>query len=174
MGIHEDDIDKIREGADLVGIISQYVALKKTGGQNWTGLCPFHNEKTPSFSVSADKGFYYCFGCQVSGDVISFVQELEGLDFPGAMEWLAPKVGIALRYTDGAADGQRRAYRKKLHDHIERAVDFYHQRLLRAPDAGHARGYLRTRGYDRDVVEQFRLGWAPDDWDQLEIGRAHV
>jgi len=167
MGIHEDDIDKIREGADLVGIISQYLALKKTGGQNWTGLCPFHNEKTPSFSVSADKGFYYCFGCQASGDVISFVQELEGLDFPGAMEWLAPKVGIALRYTEGSGDGQRRVYRRKLHDHIELAVDFYHKRLLGAPDAGHARGYLRTRGYDRDIVEQFRLGWAPDDWDQL-------
>jgi len=167
MGIHEDDIDKIREGADLVGIISQYLALKKTGGQNWTGLCPFHNEKTPSFSVSADKGFYYCFGCQASGDVISFVQELEGLDFPGAMEWLAPKVGISLRYTEGDGDGRRRAYRKTLHDQIDRAVDFYHQRLLGAPDAGHARGYLRTRGYDRSVVEQFRIGWAPDDWDQL-------
>jgi len=167
MGIHEDDIEKVRNDADIVAIVSQYVALKKTGGQNWSGLCPFHNEKTPSFSLSADKGFYYCFGCQQSGDVIRFVQELEGLDFPGAMEWLAAKVGIALRYTGGEAGGQKRAYRKKLTDVIDNAVDFYNDRLLTAPDAGQARGYLRSRGYDKEIVQQFRLGYSPDDWDQL-------
>jgi len=167
MGIHDDDIERVRNEADIVAIISQYVALKKTGGQNWSGLCPFHNEKTPSFSVSADKGFYYCFGCQQSGDVIKFVEELEGLDFPGAMEWLAPKVGITLRYTEGGADGRKRAHRKKLTDVIDKAVDFYNDRLLTAPDAGQARGYLRSRGYDKEIVQQFRLGYSPDDWDQL-------
>ena len=166
MGIHAEDIEKVREGADIVGVVSQFVALRKTGN-NWMGLCPFHGEKSPSFSVSAEKGFYYCFGCQRSGDVISFVEEMEGLDFPGAMEWLAAKQGVVLRYEESGADSARRSRRKRQHELLGKAGEFYHQRLLSGPDAGRARGYLRSRGYDRDTVEQFQLGYAPDGWDVL-------
>ncbi|MCB0991126.1 MAG: DNA primase [Acidimicrobiales bacterium] len=166
MAINPDDIEKVREGADIVGVISQFVALKKAG-HTWKGLCPFHNEKTPSFSVNPDRGFYYCFGCQASGDVITFVREMEGLDFPGAMEWLAAKQNISLRYEETSADSARRSRRKHLTDIVDRAVEFYHQRLLASPDAGRARAYLRSRGYDKDVVERFQLGYSPDDWDAL-------
>lgn len=166
MAINSEDIEKVREGADLVGVISQFVALKKAGA-TWKGLCPFHNEKSPSFSVNPDRGFYYCFGCQASGDVITFVREMEGLDFPEAMEWLAAKQNISLRYEESSADTAKRGRRKHLTGIVEQAVDYYHQRLLASPDAGRARAYLRSRGYDKDVVERFRLGYAPDDWDAL-------
>ncbi len=164
MGINSDDIEKVRDGADIVGVISQFVALRKTGN-NWMGLCPFHNEKSPSFSVSAEKGFYYCFGCQKSGDVISFVEEQEGLDFPAAMEWLAAKQGVQLRYEESGVDSARRSRKKRLHELVENTIDIYHERLLGGHDAGKARSYLRSRGYDRDTVEQFKLGYSPDDWD---------
>ncbi len=166
MGIHAEDIEKVRDGADIVGVVSQFVALRKTGN-NWMGLCPFHGEKSPSFSVSAEKGFYYCFGCQRSGDVISFVEEMEGLDFPGAMEWLAAKQGLVLRYEESGADSARRSRRKRQHELLGAAGEFYHQRLLAGADAGRARGYLRSRGYDKETVEQFQLGYAPGGWDEL-------
>ncbi|MCP4958717.1 MAG: DNA primase [Actinomycetia bacterium] len=166
MAINSEDIEKVREAADIVGVVSQFVALKKAG-HTWKGLCPFHNEKTPSFSVNPTRGFYYCFGCQQSGDVITFVREMEGLDFPEAMEWLATKQGVQLRYEESSVDSAKRGRRKHLTGIVELAVDFYHDRLLVAPDAGRARAYLRSRGYDRDVVERFRLGYAPDDWDVL-------
>lgn len=166
MGINTEDIEKVRDGADIVGIVSQFVALRKTGN-NWMGLCPFHGEKSPSFSVSAEKGFYYCFGCQRSGDVIAFVEEMEGLDFPGAMEWLAAKTGIVLRYEESGADSARRSRRKRQHELLEKAGDFYHHRLLAGADGGRARAYLRGRGYDRSTVEQFKLGYSPNAWDDL-------
>ena len=88
MGIHDDDLQRVKIETDLSGVVSQYVALRKVG-QRWSGLCPFHNEKTPSFSVNAEEGFFYCFGCQKSGDAITFVREIEHLDFVGAVEWLS-------------------------------------------------------------------------------------
>ena len=165
MGIVDDDVRRVREESDIVGVVSAHTALKRSGRQ-WMGLCPFHGEKSPSFSVNAEKNVYYCFGCQRSGDVIGFVEEMEGLDFVGAVEWLAAKANVQLRYTD-AADGKRRQWRSTLLDAVEGAAAFYHHRLMEAPDAGPARGYLRDRGYDRAVVERFRLGWAPDGWDDL-------
>jgi DNA primase len=161
-------VRRVREESDIVGIISQHTALKRSGRQ-WTGLCPFHGEKTPSFSVSSDKNVFYCFGCQRSGDVIGFVQEMEGLDFVASVEWLAAKAGITLRYTD-AGGGRQRRRRDQLVETVEAAVAFYHRRLMEAPDGGPARAYLRQRGYDREVVERFRLGWAPDAWDELLRG----
>jgi len=130
------------------------------------GLCPFHGEKSPSFSVNAEKGVYYCFGCQVSGDVIDFVREIEGLDFAGSVEFLAAKTGIPLRYTDHN-EGRRRNRRKEHAEIVQKAVDFYHRRLLEDPAARPARDYLRSRGYDGDVARQFQIGWAPDDWSLL-------
>ncbi|MDQ6838205.1 MAG: DNA primase, partial [Actinomycetota bacterium] len=142
------------------------VALRRVG-RRWVGLCPFHAERSPSFGLNAEEGLYYCFGCRASGDVITFVRELDHLDFAEAVEYLASRAGVTLRYDDGAGgrDQQRRA---KVHDTLAKAVAWYHERLLSAPDAAAARAYLRgERGYDGDVVRRYQLGWAPDGWDQL-------
>ena len=165
MGIHDEDLQRVKVESDLAGIVSQYVALKKVG-QRFSGLCPFHNEKTPSFSVNADEGFFYCFGCQKSGDAITFVREMEHLDFVGAVEWLANRLGIALRYTD-SSDGTNRKERQELSDLLEKTAEFYHQTLRSGKQAGKVRAYLRSRGFDSETVEQFRIGYAPDEWDAL-------
>ncbi len=155
----------MRAASDIVNIVSQYTPLRKVG-QRWQGLCPFHGEKTASFSVNAAENLYYCFGCQAKGDVITFVQEKEQLDFVGAVEWLAGKANMTLRYTE-RNEGEGRKRRTKLIEVMGRAVEWYHQRLLSGPDAGAARSYLRARGLDGDVVRDFRIGWAPDSWDEL-------
>ena len=163
MALPQEEIAQVRAATDLVGLISEEVALKKSGNR-WTGLCPFHGEKTPSFSVNAEEGLFYCFGCQKSGDAISWVRERQGLEFIDAVRLLADRAGITLHEDAGGSDRKERA---QLLDAMERAVEFYHQRLLTSPDASAARSYLRSRGYDGEVVRSFRLGWAPDDWDQL-------
>ncbi|MDW3218665.1 MAG: DNA primase [Acidimicrobiales bacterium] len=165
MGIHDDDIAKVRSSADLVALIGEHTEIKRSGRQ-WMARCPMHGERTPSLSVSPEKGVYYCFGCQRSGDAITFVQEMDNLDFAGAVESLAGRYGIQLRYTS-KDEGSRRARKRTLLDAVEKAVEFYHQRLLTGADAGEARSYLRSRGYDGEVVRTYRIGWAPDDWDQL-------
>jgi DNA primase len=165
MGILDEDVAAVRAASDIVGVISQYVQLRREG-QRWKGLCPFHGEKTPSFSVNANEGVWYCFGCRASGDVITFVRAVEHLGFPEAVEWLAARAGITLRYSDrNEAEGRKR--RARLIEIMGRAVAWYHERLLSAPDAGAARSYLRARGLDGDMVREYRLGWAPDGWDTL-------
>ncbi len=165
MGILDEDIEQVRSAADFVQIVSEVSQLRKVG-RRWQGLCPFHAEKSPSFSVNAEEKLYYCFGCQASGNVFRFVQETQHLDFAGAVESLAAKYGITLHYDDERV-GRERARKQVLTEAMERAVSWYHERLLTAPDAGAARGYLRSRGYDRSVVERFRIGWAPEEWDAL-------
>ncbi len=165
MGILDDDIAKVRVAADLVALVGEHTDIKRSG-RNWMARCPLHGERTPSLSVNAEKGVYYCFGCQRSGDAITFVQEIEKLDFVGAVESLASRYGIGLRYTT-QTEGTTRARRRLLLDAVAKAAEFYHQRLLNGTDAGAARGYLRSRGYDRAVVSKYRLGWAPDSWDEL-------
>ncbi|MGH9301664.1 MAG: DNA primase, partial [Acidimicrobiales bacterium] len=147
-------------------LASEHIALKRQG-RRWVGLCPFHPEKTPSFSVNAEEGLYYCFGCQASGDAISFVRALDGLDFPEAVERLAGRAGIVLQIEQDQAGAQARSRRRELTETMEAVVEWYHQRLLVSPDAARARDYLRSRGYDGAVVRQFKLGWAPADWDGL-------
>ena len=165
MGIHDDDIARVRSAADLVEIIGEHTDIKRSG-RNWMARCPMHGERTPSLSVSPEKGVYYCFGCQRSGDAITFLQEMDNLDFVGAVESLAGRYGITLRYT-AANEGAGRARKRKLIEAVGKAADFYHERLLKSPDAGEARSYLRSRGYDGDIVRRYKIGWAPDDWDQL-------
>jgi DNA primase len=165
MGIADDDIVHVRQSADIVAVIGEHVALKRVG-RRWQGLCPFHAEKTPSFSVNQEDGLYYCFGCGAKGDVITFVREVEHLDFVGAVEKLAGRAGITLHYTDrGESEGRKR--RQRLIDAVERAVTWYHERLVSGDDAAKARGYLRSRGFDGDDVRRYRLGWAPEGWDEL-------
>jgi DNA primase len=164
VAIPDEDVVRVRSATDIVALISEHAALKKQGTR-WVGLCPFHQEKTPSFSVNAELGVFHCFGCQQSGDAITFVREIEHVDFVEAVRRLAERSGVTITEDPTAtADRQRRA---PLHEAMVRAVDFYHERLLSAPDAGPARDYLRSRGYDGEIVRSFRLGWAPDDWDVL-------
>lgn len=165
VGIVDEDIAKVREATDIVSLISQYAALRRVG-QRFTGLCPFHNEKTPSFSVDPASGLYHCFGCKASGDAITFVREKEQTDFVGAVEFLANRAGVTLHYTDHN-EGETRRRRAKLYDELERACDWYHERLRTAPDAASARSYLRSRGFTSEDVTNFRIGWAPDGWDEM-------
>lgn len=165
MAIADDDIERVRTAQPISAVVGNYVALKRAG-RNFLGLCPFHGEKTPSFNVRDETGRYKCFGCGASGDVFTFVQEVERLDFVGAVEHLAAKTGITLNYTTGGPSRDRQR-NKELLEVMERAVEWYHQRLLTSPDAKEARDYLRARGLAGDVARQFKLGWAPDDWDAL-------
>ena len=154
----------MRAATDIVALITEYVALKKAG-RRWQGLCPFHAEKSPSFSVNAEEGRYYCFGCRVSGDQITFVREMQHLDFVDAVRVLADRAGIELHEDD--ASGPARKERQEFLSAMDRAVQWYHERLLNGPDARPARDYLRSRGISGEVARQFQLGWAPDEWDAL-------
>ena len=165
MGIVEEDISRVRAATDLVEVASEHIQTRRVG-RRWVGLCPFHAEKTASFSINAEEGLYYCFGCQAKGDAITFVREVEHLDFAEAVERLAARAGIQVRYDD-VREGKDRKRRSRLIEAMEAAVEWYHQRLLTSADAAPARAYLRSRGYDGDVVRRFKLGWAPDDWDAL-------
>lgn len=165
MAIAADDIERVRAATSIVEVVQGYVALRKAG-RNWVGLCPFHAEKSGSFNVREETGRYKCFGCQVAGDVFTFVQEIENIDFVSAVEKLANRSNVTLTYTSGG-EGKDRLRRKQLIAATEAAVEWYHQRLLTSPDAREARDYLRRRGLAGDVARQFRLGYAPDSWDAL-------
>ena len=131
MGIPDEDVARVRVETDIVALIGEHAALKKVG-RRWQGLCPFHGEKTPSFSVNAEEGFYYCFGCLAKGDAISFVRAIEHLDFVDAVRRLADKAGITIREdANSGRDGQRR---KAFHDAMEQATEWYHHRLLADAD----------------------------------------
>ncbi len=165
MAIAEDDIERIRSTVSIVDIVGQHVQLKRTG-RNWVGLCPFHAERTPSFNVREETGRYRCFGCDKSGDVFTFVQETEHTDFVGSVEYLANRAGIQLTEASPGRSKER-ARRKALVEAMNTTVEWYHERLLTSPDARPARAYLRDRGLAGDIARQFKLGWAPDDWDVL-------
>jgi DNA primase len=165
MAIADDDIERIRSTVSIVDVVSARVQLKKTG-RNWVGLCPFHAERSPSFNVREETGRYKCFGCDASGDVFRFVQEVEHVDFVTAVEQLAASAGIQLNYTT-TGQSRERARRKQLIEAMGQAVDWYHQRLLTDPGARVARDYLRSRGLTGEIARTFRIGWAPDDWDLL-------
>ncbi len=155
--------ETVKQQADIVRIVGDYVKLKKAGAQNYSGLCPFHNEKTPSFSVHATRQFYHCFGCGVSGDVFSFVQKVENITFPEAVRTVAQKLGIALPKISysSPAEAKEARLRTVLLDVHERACAFF-QEYLRRPEGAHAREYLAGRGLNDDVIKTFRIGFAPD------------
>lgn len=165
MGILDEDVARVRDATDLVALAGEHLALKRVG-RRFVGLCPFHTEKSPSFTINPELGVYYCFGCQARGDAITFVREVEHLDFVDAVERLAARAGITLRYDD-AAFSKDRARKQRLHDAVRSAIAFYQQLLLEAPEAGVARRYLRSRGFDGDAARRFSLGYAPDSFDAL-------
>ena len=153
----------VKQQADIVRLVGEYVKLKKAGAQNYSGLCPFHNEKTPSFSVHATLQFFHCFGCGVSGDVFTFVQKIENVTFPEAVRAVAQKLGIALPKLSysSPAEAQDARLRTVLLEIHERAVAFF-QECLRRPEGARAREYLAGRGLSLEVIRAFRIGYAPD------------
>jgi DNA primase len=167
VGIVDEDIAKVRAATDFVGLAGEHLALRRVGSR-WVGLCPFHAENSPSFSVNSELGVYYCFGCGAKGDVITFVREVEHLDFVEAVEKLAGRAGITLRYDDQGGRSGDQQRRTRIYETLDRAIGWYHQRLLSGSDSAAARHYLRSeRGYDGDLVRRFKIGWAPDGWDTL-------
>ncbi len=158
------DIDRVREATDIVDLISEVTKVKKSG-RSYMAICPFHEEKTPSMSVDRGRGLYHCFGCGAGGDVFKFVEETGGVDFGEALDMLATKAGITL--VRDPTDARKRGRRVAAIASLRRAVDVYHQRLKKATDAGPARAYLRNRGYDVDLIDEWKLGFAGVDWDTL-------
>jgi DNA primase len=153
----------VKQQADIVRIIGDYVKLKKAGGPNFSGLCPFHKEKTPSFTVQATNQYYYCFGCHESGDVFKFIQKIENITFPESVRLVAQKLGIPLPKASYATEGEAKEARLRgqLLDVHERAVAFF-QDCLRRPEGARAREYLTGRGLDEAMIAKFRIGYAPD------------
>lgn len=155
--IKDTSVEAVKAAASIVDLVEARTRLRKVGGR-YTGLCPFHQEKTPSFSVSPDRGTYHCFGCGVGGDAISFVRESEGLDFVGAIEWLGERFRVPLEYEDSSpeADAKRRR-RERLYSLLEAAATFY-ERVLWAEAGAKTREYLVSRGLREEVCREFRLG----------------
>ncbi|HZC69929.1 MAG TPA: DNA primase [Jatrophihabitans sp.] len=166
--IRDEDIALVREKSPIADVIGDHVQLRNAGGGNLKGLCPFHDEKSPSFNVTPSRGMYYCFGCQAGGDVIKFVQDIEHLDFADAVERLASRAGIQLRYLEGGgpASQQSRGQRQRLLDAHREAATFYAQQLSGA-EAAPARDFLAQRGFDTTVAARYGCGYAPSVWDAL-------
>ncbi len=163
--IRDEDIALVRERVPLEQIVADHVALRSAGGGRLKGLCPFHDEKTPSFTVNTTLGFYKCFGCGASGDIITFTREIEHLDFTDAIEVLARRAGVELRREEGgAAPSKSGGQRQRLLDAHLAAHEFF-RRSLAAPDASIGRGFLTERGFDEAAWERFGVGYAPNGWD---------
>ena len=163
MAFASDFAQTLKQQADIVRIVGGYISLRKSGAQNYSGLCPFHKEKSPSFSVHAARQFYHCFGCGASGDVFSFVQKIENVTFPEAVRAVAQKLGVQMpkQAFSNEAEAKDAKLRTVLLDVHERACIFF-QECLRRPDGARAREYLAGRGLNEDTIRQFRIGFAPD------------
>ena len=165
--IRDEDIALVREKTPIADVVGEHVQLRNAGGGNLKGICPFHDEKSPSLSVSPARGLYHCFGCGAGGDVIRFVQNIEGLDFSDAVERLAGRVGVQLRYLEGAGVPRRTpGQRGRLVAAHAEAARFYAEQLG-TPEAQQAREFLTERGFDAAIAEQFGCGFAPAGWDAL-------
>lgn len=165
--IPEEVIRRIREQADIVEVVSQHLLLKKTG-QNYTGLCPFHHEKTPSFVVSPARQIFHCFGCGAGGNVYHFLTKTEGLTFPEAVRALGEKVGIKIPTVKRSPPNpEAEKEQARLYELNQAAVQWYHKNLLERPEARTARAYLAQRGIQTETIEAFCLGYALPSWDGL-------
>ncbi len=158
--------EDVRSNIDIVDVISEYVTLS-TSGQNLKGLCPFHNEKTPSFSVSQDKQLYYCFGCSTGGDVFDFLMRMENIEFPDALNVLAEKAGIEITSAGGEKGNSQFSEKKRLYRVCELAVEFFTKCLAHSRIGCSASEYLNKRGIDQSLINSFNLGYAPNMWDGI-------
>jgi DNA primase len=165
--INDDDIERVRKAASIVDVVGAVVQLRNGGGGNLKGLCPFHDEKSPSFQVSPSKNFYHCFGCGVGGDVIKFMMEYDHLSFAEAVERLAGQYNIELRYSEGGYTNQGvRSERTRLIEAHRVATEYFIDQLA-TPGAVKAREVLSARGFDESAIQQFRVGFAPESWESL-------
>ena len=165
--IRDEDIALIRERSAVEEVVGEYLQLRSAGGGSLKGLCPFHQEKTPSFNVTPARGLWYCFSCNEGGDVIKFVQRIDSLGFAEAVERLAARAGIELRYEQGGAvPGREHSLRRRLIEAHRAAADFYSERMA-AREAGAARAFLASRGFADADWPRFGLGYAPAEWDAL-------
>ena len=166
----KDSIERVRDAVDMVELVGAKTDLRRVGSR-LTGLCPFHDERTPSFSVDPERKLYHCFGCGVGGDAIRFVQETDALDFPEAVESLADRYGVRLdREQDDPAAERRRRRRERLHALLERAAGFYATYLWESNEAERARAYLAGRGLSEQIAREFRVGYGPSAWDRMVVG----
>ena len=161
--IPRENVEKVLEATDIVDLISTYLQLKRAGSQ-FRANCPFHSEKSPSFYVTPSLQRFHCFGCQKGGDAITFVMEYENLPFMDAVRKLASKAGIPIieDVSDPKAEQSRKSRGRLLDIHRE-ATAFFHDQLMKNPAAAHARDYLKSRGFGREMAESWSLGWMPDD-----------
>jgi DNA primase len=162
-----DSVERVRAAANIVDVVSAHTDLRRSGAR-YLGLCPFHEERTPSFSVDPSANLYYCFGCQAGGDVFGFLQEKEGLEFRQAVEQLAERYGVELAYegVDPKEDERRRS-RDRILELLAKTAAFYSRYLWESTEAAKARSYLEERGLEREVLEEFGVGYAPSAWDRV-------
>ena len=164
--IKAEDVTYVRDHSALDDVVSDYVQLKNAGGGQKKGLCPFHDEKSPSFHVTPSKGFFHCFGCQAGGDVIAFIMKLEHLTFTETVERLAERIGYTLKYENSGVSTGPSINRSRLVA-ANTAASIFYQEQLQLPAAQHGRDFLTKRGFDRDAAKNFNVGYAPDEWDGL-------
>ncbi|MFE0734552.1 DNA primase [Streptomyces sp. NPDC058855] len=165
--INDDDVKAVRDAVPIDAVVSEYLQLRSAGGGNLKGLCPFHDEKSPSFQVSPSKGLFHCFGCQEGGDTIAFVMKIDHLSFSETVERLAAKAGITLRYEEGGYNpGHQRGERVRLVEAHTVAARFYAEQLG-SPEAEIGRNFLAERGFDQAAAEHFGVGYSPAGWDHL-------
>lgn len=163
----EELVEQIKQANDIVSVISEYVPLKKSG-QNYWGCCPFHNEKTPSFSVTPEKGFFYCFGCKKAGNVVNFLMEYDHITYPESLERLANRAHIALPEEDMSPSERRRiAAKEALYEVNAMAATFFHNCLMKTNMGKVGLDYLLGRGLSMETITTFKLGFAPNSWDKL-------
>ncbi|MER5743969.1 DNA primase [Streptomyces sp. NPDC059913] len=165
--INDDDVKAVRDAVPIDAVVSEYLQLRNAGGGNLKGLCPFHDEKSPSFQVSPSKGLFHCFGCQEGGDTIAFVMKIDHLSFSETVERLAAKAGITLRYEEGGYNpSHQRGERIRLVEAHKAAAEFY-TRQLEGPEAEIGRTFLAERGFDQAAAAHFGVGYSPAGWDHL-------
>ncbi|HEV3283733.1 MAG TPA: DNA primase [Solirubrobacteraceae bacterium] len=165
-----DSRDRVRDAVDFVEVVSARTDLRRAGPSRYEGLCPFHDERTPSFGIDPVQKVYYCFGCQASGDVFTFVQDTEGVDFKGALELLAERYGVELaREREDPQEAERRARRGRLLGLLERTTSYYERYLWDSREARRAREYLSERGLGEEILKEFRVGYAPSAWDRVML-----
>jgi DNA primase len=163
-----DSRDRVRDAIDFVELVGARTELRRAGARSYEGLCPFHDERSPSFSVEPVEKVYYCFGCQASGDVFTFVQETEGVDFKGALELLADRAGIELEVEkEDPREAERRVRRERLLELLARTTAYYERYLWESEEAAGARSYLVERGLGEEILKAFHVGYAPSAWDRV-------
>ena len=165
--IKDEDVAYIRDRAPIDEVVADYVQLKSAGGGQKKGLCPFHDEKSPSFHVTPSKGYFHCFGCQTGGDVIAFLMKIDHLTFTETIERLADRIGYTLRYEEGSSTSAPVGNRSRLIAANAAAAKFYQDQLNTSPNAAHARELMTKRGFEKAACDQFGVGYAPDEWDGL-------